>query len=326
MPAGFFGWQQLVLLSTIMNCTSTHIPHKETGYFSKIAMDYVAEEISLKPFYQHTVSLQGMQDAINARKQFPTNRVLLVQELQKHYADISTSEKVKENIQALLNENSFTIVTAHQPNIFTGYLYFVYKILHTVKLSAELKQQMPGMNFVPVFYMGSEDADLEELGNIYMGGEKIVWDTKQTGAVGRMNTKGLEKIIHRLEGELGVLPYGKELIALLKECYNGKDNIQLSTFKLINALFADYGVIVLIPDNANLKKTMERVFEEDIFHQTPSAIVEQTIEKLSANYKVQANPRAINLFYLKDDIRSRLVEEGGSIRYRIHRLNLQPKS
>jgi len=311
MPAGFFGWKQLVLLSTIMDCISTHIPHKETGYFSKIAMDYVAEELSLKPFYQHPVSLKGMQDAINARKQFPTNRALLVQELQKQYADISTSEKVKENIQALLNENSFTIVTAHQPNIFTGYLYFVYKILHTVKLSAELKQQMPAMNFVPVFYMGSEDADLEELGKIYMGGEKIVWETKQKGAVGRMNTKGLEKIIHRLEGELGVLPFGKELIALLKECYSGKDNIQWSTFKLINALFADHGVLVLIPDNANLKKSMERVFEEDIFHQTPSAIVEQTIEKLSANYKVQANPRAINLFYLKDDIRSRLVEDGG---------------
>jgi uncharacterized protein YllA (UPF0747 family) len=160
-------------------------------------MDYVAEEPPLKPFYQHPVSLEGMQDAIEARKNFQRTGLLLVQELQKQYSDISTSEKVKENIQALLNENSFTIVTAHQPNIFTGYLYFVYKILHTVKLSAELKQQMPGMNFIPVFYMGSEDADLEELGKIYLGGEKIVWDTRQKGAVGRMNTKGLEKIIHR---------------------------------------------------------------------------------------------------------------------------------
>jgi len=311
MPAGFLDWQQLVLLSTIMDCIATHIPHKETGYFSKIVLDYLAEELPLKPFYQHPVTLNGLQAAINERKQFSTNRPLLVQELQKQYAGISTSEEVKNNIQSLLNENTFTIVTAHQPNIFTGYLYFVYKILHTVKLAAELKQQMPEMNFVPVFYMGSEDADLEELGKIYLGGEKIVWDTKQKGAVGRMNTKGLDKIIQRIEGELGVQQYGKELLAILKECYNGKDNIQQSTFKLINTLFADYGVLVLIPDNPDLKKSMERVFEEDLFHQTPSAIVEQTIKKLSANYKVQATPRAINLFYLKDDIRSRLVEEDG---------------
>jgi hypothetical protein len=98
MPAGFLNWQQLVLLSMIMDCTSTHIPHKETGYFSKIVLDYLAEELPLKPFYQHPVSLQGMRDAIDARKQFSTNRPLLVQELQKQYADISTSEKVKENI------------------------------------------------------------------------------------------------------------------------------------------------------------------------------------------------------------------------------------
>ena len=43
--------------------------------------------------------------------------------------------------------------------------------------------------------MGSEDADIDELGHVFWEGEKITWDTSQTGAVGRMNTKGLEKIM-----------------------------------------------------------------------------------------------------------------------------------
>lgn len=123
-----------------------------------------------------------------------------------------------------------------------------------------------------------------------------------------MNTKGLEKLIARIEGEIKVQPYGVELIALLKECYTNNADIQTATFKLVNALFAEYGLVILIADNANLKREMINVFKDDLLHQTPSAIVEKTISKLSEHYKVQANPREINLFYLKDDIRDRIVK------------------
>ena len=52
---------------------------------------------------------------------------------------------------------------------------------------------------------------------------------------------------------------------------------------------------------------METVFEEDIFKNIPSQIVSDTSAKLAFQYKVQAHPREINLFYLKDDVRNRLV-------------------
>src|SRR5260221_13159947 len=158
--------------------------------------------------------------------------------------------------------------------------------------------------------MGSEDADLEELGNIYLGGEKLVWDTKQTGAVGRMKPKGLEKLLFRIEGELSVQPFGKELVGLLKEAYLESPDIQTATFRLIHKLFAEYGLVVLIPDRASLKKLMIPVFEDDLFEQTPSKLVDETIGELSQHYKVQANPRPINLFYLKDDLRGRIERVG----------------
>ena len=79
----------------------------------------------------------------------------------------------------------------------------------------------------------------------------------------------------------------------------------------MNNLFAEYGLVVLLPDNAVLKKQMISVFEDDLLHQTASGIVEKTAEKLqAAGYKVQANPREINLFYLLDDKRERIVKEG----------------
>jgi len=292
-----------------MNFTATRLAYQHTGYFSKIVVDYLDGASSLRPFYKHPVSWDGAAAAIGARKKFPTDRNLLVNTLRSQYDGIPLSPAVSMNMQLLLKENCFTVTTAHQPAIFTGSLYFIYKILHVVRLADQLARRFPQEHFVPVFYMGSEDADLEELGKIYLDKQPVVWDTRQTGAVGRMKTRGLEKIIARIEGEFSVQPFGAELVALLKDCYLKSDNVQEATFKLLNALFASYGLLVLIPDQPALKKAMIPVFEDDLFRQIPSEIVEETIESMSREYKVQANPRAINLFYLKDDLRGRIEKQ-----------------
>jgi bacillithiol biosynthesis cysteine-adding enzyme BshC len=294
-----------------MNCTSSRIQYRDTGYFSKIITDYLDANKDLLPFYKHATNINGIKASIEARKKFPNHRKELVAALQQQYAQLpQVADAVRKNIALLAEENTFTITTAHQPVIFTGTLFFIYKILHVVKLCAWLKAQTPENNFVPVFYMGSEDADLDELGSIYLNSEKLRWDTRQTGAVGRMKPAGLEKIIDRIEGELSVQPFGNELVQLLKDCYFSSADIQTATFKLVDALFAAYGLIILIPDNAAFKALMQPVFEDDLLHQTASGIAEQTIQRLSAHYKVQANPRAINLFYLKDDIRNRIEQDG----------------
>ncbi|MFT3823757.1 MAG: bacillithiol biosynthesis cysteine-adding enzyme BshC [Chitinophagaceae bacterium] len=290
-----------------MNVNSTTVAYQQTGYFSKLIVDYLNNANDLQPFYQHKVSAEGIRAAIAAREKKETPRALLVQELEKQYAGVQAEEAVQRNIQLLGKSNTFTFCTAHQPAIFTGNLYFIYKILHVIKLAERFKQEMPEYNFVPVFWMGSEDADLDELGSIYLSGEKLTWNTQQKGAVGRMNTKGLEQIIHRIEGELSVQPYGKELVALLKECYLGNTDIQTATFRLLHALFSRYGLVVIIPDNANLKRVMQPVFEDDLFKHQPAVIVNKSITQLSEHHKVQANPRDVNLFYLKDDVRD-LIE------------------
>ena len=292
-----------------MDCTSTTLPYGRTGFFSKIVVDHIDEAPALQSFYKFPVSKEGIQGSITERQKFQNNRELLVQELRREYSKLSRNRRVDQNIEKLLSEKTFTICTAHQPCIFTGTLFFVYKILHAIKLAERCKSEMPDYDFVPVYYMGSEDADLDELGKIWLNGEEIKWDTKQTGSVGRMTTKGLDKLIYRIEGELSVLPYGEELLSLLKECYLNSADITTATLKLVHALFADYGLIVFLPDNPAFKKVMIPVFEEDLFEQKSSSIVEQSIEQLSKNYKVQANPREINLFYLKDDIRARFERE-----------------
>mgnify|MGYP000352967143 CR=1 FL=1 len=271
-------------------------------------VDYLNQASALQPFYMHPVSKHGISAAIKNRQSANNYRQLLADELTKQYAAVPASDAVQDNIKKLLSENTFTVCTAHQPAIFTGSLYFIYKILHTIKLAERLKNDFPDKDFVPVYWMGSEDADLDELGHIYLSGEKLVWNTKQTGAVGRMNTRGLDVIVHRIAGELSVKPFGKELVQLIRSSYLESADLQTATFKLLHALFEAYGLIVIIPDTANLKRIMQPVFEDDLFRQQPSSIVEKTIEKLSENYKVQASPRQINLFYLADGVRGLILE------------------
>jgi bacillithiol biosynthesis cysteine-adding enzyme BshC len=288
---------------------SEYIPYSHTGKFSKIVLDYVSGAVGLKEFYEHAVSLEGIKSAIANRKKFKTNRQLLVEQFRNQYKDVENSDIVKSNIEALSDENTFTICTAHQPNIFTGHLYFVYKILHIIQLADSLKKELPAYNFVPVFFVGSEDADLEELNHIVIDGEKYTWKTEQKGAVGRMKVDDqLLKLIDKISGRLSVEKYGNELIELLKKCYFKNSTIENSTFLFVHHLFKEYGLLILLPDNASYKNEMLSIFEDDIFNHTSSEIVDNTTEKLSEHYKAQAYPREINLFYLKDNLRNRIVQ------------------
>lgn len=295
-----------------MNWIATRLPYRQTNAFTRITLDYIDQAEALKSFYLHASSPQGMQKAINERKNSNTDRQTLVQQLKQQYQEISTSEKVKQNIESLLSTDTFTITTAHQNNIFTGPLYFIYKILHAIKLADQLNESWPGQHFVPVYYIGSEDADLEELNHTWLNGEKLVWNCNQTGAVGRMLVdQQLISLIDRMEGELLVHPYGESIISALRTSYQKGMTVATATFHFVNFLFSEYGLVVLQPDNAALKRQMAAVFEDDLLHQTASGIVENSATALEkAGYKVQANPREINLFYLDGNQRERIERKG----------------
>lgn len=301
-----------------MNTTAQFITYSQAGVFSKTVTDYISGNAALQPFYKHPVSIDGIKAAIKERKSFSNKRQLLVTALQKQYATISTSGKVTANIEKLLQENTFTITTAHQPNIFTGHLYFIYKILHAVKLAESLTEQITGNNFVPVYYMGSEDADLDELGHVYVNGQRYEWETKQTGAVGRMKVdKALVKLMDAISGQVLVEPFGREIMTVMKECYTEGSSIEQATFKLVNELFKEYGVVVLLPDNAALKAAFAPVIEKELNEAFSHKAVEETVAAFPKEYKVQAGGREINLFYLTEQARERIVHSTVNAPYSI---------
>lgn len=296
-------------------CVSYHynyIEHSQTGFFSKLVNDYIAQEDRLQEFISFTPDANGVEEAIAARSQYPVNRDVLVGALQSQYAGITLTEATERNLALLAQENTFTICTAHQPNLVTGYLYFIYKILHAIKAAQHLNALHPDKHFVPVYYMGSEDNDLEELGEFFFRGDRYSWDGNgQKGAVGSMQTTGLQALLQQLYKYLG--PDGPNcdyLRNLLAEVYAPKNTIAQATRILVNALFGQWGLVILDPNDASLKGQFVSVIKDELLHQNALPLVGTAIAKLGKDYKIQAHPRAINLFYLKPDLRERIERVG----------------
>lgn len=294
-----------------MDCNCQRISYRETGAFSSIVSDYVENKTKLSSFYLHNPTPDGLKAAIQAKKTKDVDRALLISELRKQYSGLG-NESINRSIELLGSSDTFTITTAHQPNILTGPLYFIYKIVHTISLAKYCKKLFPEQNFVPVFYMGSEDADLDELGHLFVEDTKYTWNTHQKGAVGRMTIdRDFLRIIDELESRLAVLPNGKRVMELIRSCYSQGRMIQDATFQFVNELFKKDGLLVLIPDSAGFKSAVAEIFRDDLINQSASEIVQTTIAQIDeAGYKVQANPREINLFYLDKGIRERIVKSG----------------
>jgi bacillithiol biosynthesis cysteine-adding enzyme BshC len=303
-----------------MKYNATSIPYSATGVFSSLVNDYISGNGTARDYVPYTPNLEGIKKAIQQRKFSAIQRQTLVSVLENQYHLLGTIkdekntaafEKVQANIGLLKNDNCFAVTTAHQPNLFTGPLYFFYKIIHVIKLAAELKAQFPENDFVPVYYMGSEDADLAEVGSYNIDGAKHQWKTKQTGAIGRMLVDDhLLQLLQNLEGYWTVKPDGKEALAIIKSAYKKGNTINQATLQMVHLFFGQYGLVVVQPDDAKLKSLFVEVMQKELTTQFSHIAIQPTLKSLSENYHVQSEGRAINLFYLKDATRNRIEKTG----------------
>lgn len=293
-----------------------HISFKDTGYFSKLICDYLAEKEQLKPFYNTFPRIENFESQIAEKgKSFTKeSRLVLAKTLLSQYDSIDTTQETLDNIEALKEENTFTITTGHQLNLFTGPLYFLYKIVSVINLSRELKERYPDSNFVPVYWMATEDHDFEEINYFNFNGKKVRWNREASGAVGELNTKGLEQVFDLFTKELGAGKNAEELRRLFTAAYLNHNNLAEATHYLANELFKDYGLVIIDANVSELKMEFIPFMKKELVDQTSFKVVSEInsqLEKASEAYKIQVNPREINLFYLKENLRERIVFEKG---------------
>jgi bacillithiol biosynthesis cysteine-adding enzyme BshC len=298
------------------------ISYKETGAFSPTVIDYLEDKPELREFYSHRPTLEGFADLLKSKKVI-ADRVLLADIIEDQYqiitqyariwdANFSIPAAVQQNIGSLKSENTFTITTGHQLNIFAGPLYFIYKIVTAVKLAQQLKAQFPDKNFVPVYWMASEDHDFAEISYTTIGGKKVHWWLESSGATGRINPETLRQALNQYKGVLGMEHYGPELAEIVETAYTRFDRLADATRYMVNALFGRYGLVTIDADNQRLKQQFAPIIERDIIEQHSFKNISQTNEKLQKlGVHIQVNPREINFFYMTGKLRERLVFEDG---------------
>lgn len=289
------------------------IPYYKTGYFSNLMLDYLAGKESIKPFYNNSHSIEGYKNQLEEKQFSDESRKVLVKSLEQQYEGIDLTDLVKTNLKKLNQPNTYTVTTGHQLNLFTGPLYFIYKIISTINLAKELKNNFPEKNFVPVFWMATEDHDFEEINHFNLFGKKHEINTNQTGAVGRMKLDGIDSIFAELENTLNGRIGLEGILEKLKNCYQSNKTYAQAVRELVNDLFGKYGLVIIDGDNKKLKSLFANRFKSELLGKNNCKLINSTSEKLEElGFKKQVNPREINLFYLKGDIRERIVFEENS--------------
>jgi bacillithiol biosynthesis cysteine-adding enzyme BshC len=295
------------------------ISYQNSGYFSSLMNDYLNQKEPTQLFYNRFPNLENFEAQIKEKKEnfddssnnnFNTKREVLVNVLEKQYSKYTVSATTLNNIKLLNDSNTFTITTGHQLNLFSGPLYFLYKIISTINLTKELKTKYPSQNFVPIYWMATEDHDFEEINYFSFKGKKFCWNRESTGPVGRLSTEGLDNFLEIFALEIGSSTNANAIKKLFEDSYLKHDNLADATRYLANSLFGASGLVILDADNTDLKRNFIPYIKDELLNQTSFKAVSETIEKLK-DYNVQVNPREINLFYIEDNLRERIILENG---------------
>lgn len=242
-------------------------------------------------------------------RNFKGNRQTLANALAAQYNGIKVNQAVTNNIALLEESNTYTVTTGHQLNLFTGPLYFIYKIVTTINLAIELKIKFPEKNFVPIYWMATEDHDFDEINHVNVEDSNISWIEQTNGATGRLNTKNVRAAVRAYKGYLGISPNGKKLAKIIDEAYLEHDNLADATRFLVNRLFEQYGLVIINADDELLKQQFAQIIQHDITKQKSESFIADTNQRLQAlGYQTQVNGREINFFYLRDNLRERLIK------------------
>ncbi|SMD41882.1 bacillithiol biosynthesis cysteine-adding enzyme BshC [Aquiflexum balticum DSM 16537] len=276
-----------------------------TGQFSPLFLDYIRQKPETFSFYNQYPEISNFENLIKGKNFSLSNRQILVDSLKKQYAGFEGDALIMEQISSLSDSKTFTVTTGHQLNLFTGPLYFIYKIVATINLAERLKKAYPDCHFVPVYWMATEDHDFEEINYFKLNGKKYQWKSPQKGAVGDF------KLDETFRGFFQQVAFF--VPDFFKEAYQKSEKLSEAVRKYVHHLFGDKGLIVVDGNDANLKRLFIPVIKEDLVNQAPSRFASDQSSKLDdLGYKSQIYPRDINLFYMVDGLRER-IEKSDSI-------------
>lgn len=278
-------------------------------------LDYLYEFDNVKKFYKHNFRskdeyLKLFKSVSETNREFRND---IPKILHAQYQGLSPSQKTKNNINSLKEKNTLAVVTGQQLGILGGPLYTFYKIITAIKLSEYLKDRYDGYNFVPVFWLESDDHDFEEIRSIEIINElneltKISYndglpEDEIRNSVGYLNINGnISPFFDDLTKNLRDTEFKQDFLNRIKEIYSAGKSFKQSFKELIFWLFDQYGLIIFDPQDIIVKNLLNPVFKKEInnFRRYTEKLVDVSA-KLEELYHAQVKVRPVNLFYRNDE-------------------------
>lgn len=290
------------------------IKYDKLNSFSKLLTDYSLNKSHFSDLITNYPSVGNFKNQISLKSKNYNNRFrkVLVNEIKNQYLGIELTPKQNLNIEKILDTNTFTVTTGHQLNLLTGPLYSIYKIISVINLTEVLEKNYSNNSFVPLYWMASEDHDFEEINNFYFEGKKFIWNSNQSGAVGNFKLNSTEKLFKEFEEYITKSKHGLEIYSIFKHCFLKSDNLSQATRRFVNKIFSRFGLIIIDANNKNFKSLFSKFLKKELSDKLIYKHSVESLDKLEKlNYRIQASPRKINLFYMKDKLRERIYSKDG---------------
>lgn len=275
------------------------IPFRSTSAFPAQVLDYLDGKEGIKTLVGPPPTLSAFEQQIQQKSQIqPQVRERLVRVLQAQYHGLEEPQK----FERLLNPQCFTVCTGHQLSLMMGPLFLAYKLITTINLAKKLQAEYPGIEVVPMYWMATEDHDWEEIQGLWLGEQAFVCPAPAKGAVGRFPSAPIAAWAKQFPPALDQF----------KKAYEESQSLSEAVRRYIHALFGAEGLWCLDADEPSLKASFTDVMGQDLFEQKHAALVTQQNQALEqAGYQPSIQPRPIQLFYLQDQVRERIVPSEG---------------
>jgi bacillithiol synthase len=296
-----------------MGCIS--IPFRRLPHQPKLFLRFVEDFASVSQFYSHPPTIQAVKD-IARSLDYPAERrkavVAALREVNRNLAPaIPGGNDATERNLDRLQEGALAVVSGQQVGLFGGPAYAFYKALSAIRIAEELSQA--GIPAVPVFWMATEDHDLDEVRHVtwFHGGKLTGFELPAEGTpgrpVGRVKLGTLVEPLVKQASEL-LAGTGSETVAkFLLESYGPEETYGSAFGKLFARVFSEQGLILLDPLDARLHRVAAPVYRKALEDRGELSIKlrerGKELEAAGFDPQVKVTAESTLLFQINQDVR-----------------------
>ncbi len=285
------------------------------------ALDYINKDEKIMQFYpSHFKDRSSWQNIMDKVKNKPRN-IELIDILKKQNMDFGADKKVIDRIEQIFEKNTYAVVTGQQVGIFTGPLYTIYKTATAIKLCSHLSQEFEA-SFIPIFWMESNDHDIQEVNHIYLVDSQsnlVKLEYIPSGYIAGSTMKNaiieedFSDFIHDFYLHFHDTEFKEEIFKIIEESYQPSQNLSNGFACMMSKLFGKYGLIILDPSDRQIKGLMAEIFRNEIENPLRST---KSVNEMGEKLKAQGYDSQIEK---KEDSTCLFIEENGIRRKLLYR-------